>query len=105
MPGWRAYYAGGRTFGSGAHTWERLPEEGVLGVVLFLPSGANQLVQGGDWYWLEGGEPVCSGTHPEFGEWLDPPAGVPDRLLKQSAPALQAGAWDALKSAMLGAEP
>jgi len=55
--GWRAWYTGGKTFSSVDDTWEGMPNDGVLGVVLY-EKGHNPskneiyrlILVGEDWY-------------------------------------------------------
>lgn len=86
--GWRAWYAGGRTFSSDETDWTDLPDDGVLGAMVYYadrsPGGVpyRRIVSGGDWYHLVDGEPACTATHDEWGEWVDPPD-APDAELKR----------------------
>lgn len=98
MVAWRAYYTEARRFASAAYSWRELPSTGVLGVIVFLEPPYREIVDGGDWYYLEGGVPTCTATHPEWGAWVDPPAVSPEER-KQGA-AIGDDEWAAVREAM-----
>lgn len=68
--GWRAYFSGGRTYDSVLHTWGELPRSEALVFVVYHPRPYRTVVDGGDWYWLDGGMVRCSPTHEQKGSWV-----------------------------------
>ena len=52
---WTAVYTEDRIFHSRETSWNDLPEEGVLIVIEYQPSG-RRIIDGGDWYWMEDGQ-------------------------------------------------
>ena len=46
---WRAYYTEGCRFDSDGYRWRDLPDDGVLGIKLWLDDG-QQCIYGFDWY-------------------------------------------------------
>ena len=70
---WKAWYRGGQAYCSPGTTWEDLPDEGVLGVMIafdeFAPRSETRLrrqMSGSDLYWsceLLGKFTLCQGQH------------------------------------------
>lgn len=97
MFGWRAYYAPFTTYDSSKYEWTDLPDEGMVGVVVFKEPPYRELVNGGDWFYLdEDGKPAASNT--VWDGWVDPPD-VSDDELKRGK-ALPDNQWEALRITM-----
>lgn len=81
--GWRAWCATSRTewrvYSSSTTPWQATPSgagdgpDGMVGVVAYLEPPYREILTYGDWYWMEDGEIRRVKTHPEWGEWADPP--------------------------------
>lgn len=103
---WRAWYADGKVYSSAAVAWAYLPAEGIVGAVEYLdPSGSPQRrrLDGADWIWMdEDGVLHASETHPEWGQFVDPPEGVPVEMLKKSG-RMPDEAWERVRREMLEA--
>jgi hypothetical protein len=67
---WRVHYADGTTADS-SETSHVDVRDGVLGIVEFLKPPYRRIVDGGDWFWLQGGTWRKSGTI--WGGWVDRP--------------------------------
>lgn len=102
MRGWRAFYADGRAYASTRVAWQELPARGLVGVVVYLSHPYRRILDGHDWIYLEDGEFVTVGTHPEWGRWTPKPDGVPADMLKRGA-AMPDGAWEEMQKAMMEA--
>lgn len=97
--GWRAYYADGRTFGSGDVEWSALPPTGLVGVVVFLDPPYRRIIDGFDWIYMADGELHTVMTHDTWGEWADRPDVPCDSCVKQGA-GMDDDAWDAIQRRM-----
>lgn len=73
MKGWHAYYADGSRYSSADASWNDLPEDGLLGVVVFGEPPYRRIVDGADWIWLQDGEIRSVTTAGEWGTWAEPP--------------------------------
>lgn len=96
--GWRAYYDGFRVFDSSDCNWTDLPDEGIVGVVVFKTPPYREIVDGGDWFYIEDNIPRTTDTADEWGEWVNPP-GYPDSIVKQGK-VLPDEEWEAFQWAM-----
>lgn len=94
--GWRAYYDPFSTHDSNEYKWSELPDERMVGVVVFRERPYRELVSGGDWYYLDRGAPAASDT--TWNGWVDPPD-APDKELKQGI-GLPDDMWEAYRIMM-----
>jgi hypothetical protein len=87
---WKAWYVGGRSFCSEGTTWEELPDDGMLGLVVVFDEVAepsltrmHRFVSGTDLYWMVDilGEPtICQGQHED-----KPETRYPGAVIKRGA--------------------
>lgn len=91
--GWRAHYAAGITFDSAEARPTELPD-GAIGVVEFLARPYRKIVDGGDWYWMEGGRWQASDT--VWNGWVERPH--PDAIRGMGLPDDR---WQKAREAML----
>lgn len=80
--GWKAFYTLDRVFSSENSNWADLPSAGIVGVVVYYEKPYRDILTGGDWFYLEGECPDSTGTHDNFGDYVDPPS-VPEDELKK----------------------
>lgn len=97
---WRAYYADGSRYESTDVDWRDLPAEGLVGVVVFHDPPYRQIVDGGDWFYLDDdGTPATTATADQWGEWVDPPD-APETEVKRGQ-ALSDVAWERVRHEMI----
>lgn len=99
---WKAWYTRGRVYDSDDTDWKDLPRTGVLGVVVYLEPPYRRLESGGDWYYIEDGEPVSTNTHPQWGSWIDPPDAPIDELKRGEGTSDEK--WDKVHTEMMEAK-
>ena len=102
LRGWRAWYDDGTVYSSADRTFQALPAEGALGFVLYFEPPYREVVAYGDWYYLAAGEIHRIKTHPEWGQWADPPAVDCASCVKKSG-VLSDAAFDAVLNEMMEA--
>lgn len=104
-PAWRAWYEDGSVYASATHTWQGLPAEGIIGVVAYLSETVTpyrQILDGCDWYYLEGEQIKGVENHPEWGQWAEPPW-VPCLPCLKKSGAVGDRAWAAVQRDMRAA--
>ena len=106
---WRAWYATSRTtwvvYSSTETSWNDLPPVGVVGIVRYLDPDATpyrQIIDGGDWYWMQDGEIHRTMTHAEWGQFADAPAVPCMSCLKRSG-AMDDDEWAEVQREMIAA--
>ena len=67
-----AYYTEDRVYRGDYDDWLEMPAEGLLIVIEHRSTGRG-VFDGGDWYYVEGGE-IKYIASKEWGTWQDPPA-------------------------------
>ena len=70
---WRAYYSDGYRVDSSQASWAQIPDDDLVGVVVFETAPNRHLMDGYDWVLMEDGELHTVYTHLEWGKWADPP--------------------------------
>ena len=101
MVRWAAYDDDGGKYTSRTTAWPDLPDEGIVGVVVYRDDGRRELVTGGDWYYRDDdGVPTATDTADEWGEWVARPD-APDDDIKRSG-RMDPEAFDALQDRMIG---
>lgn len=80
---WRVWYADSGVYDSTEMDWVDLPDSGMLGAVVYYERPYREIVNGGDWFYLDdNGVPTRTETHDEWGEWVPKPE-APDEEIKQ----------------------
>lgn len=102
MRGWRAYDADFSEYPSVEVTWRELPARGLVGVVVYLSHPYRRIIDGHDWMWMEDGEIRVVDSDSEWGQWADPPDGVPAAMLKRGE-GMDDDAWEDMRARMMGA--
>jgi hypothetical protein len=99
----RAWYEDRRVYSSAEVSFQSLPAEGMVGVVVYLSESVTpfrQIVDGGDWYYLRDGRIHAAGT--VWGGYVERPDVGCAACVKRSG-VLDDRTWAAVQREMMAA--